>query len=125
MSENTQRVSFRSDTNRRQSLDRFGDDLCEVLLSFLSLEDRFRCQCVSKQWQRVVYNTQTELLFKCRKLVSFSAKINDKTFEWILRKCANITRIECPYDGFVINDSKLDSITKYCDHLNAFDVNID
>ncbi|CAG2163990.1 unnamed protein product [Oppiella nova] len=33
----------------KDCFDRFGDDLCQHLLSFLSLEDRFRCECVSKQ----------------------------------------------------------------------------
>ncbi|CAG2174058.1 unnamed protein product, partial [Oppiella nova] len=36
----------------KDSFDRFGGDLCEVLLSCLSLEDRFRCECLSKQCQR-------------------------------------------------------------------------
>ncbi|CAG2170348.1 unnamed protein product [Oppiella nova] len=39
----------------KDSLDRFGDDLCEILLSYLSFEGRFRYECLSKQWQRVVY----------------------------------------------------------------------
>ncbi|CAG2115582.1 unnamed protein product [Medioppia subpectinata] len=38
----------------KDSFDRFGDDLCEELLSYLSFEDRFRWECVSKQWQRVL-----------------------------------------------------------------------
>ncbi|CAG2116734.1 unnamed protein product, partial [Medioppia subpectinata] len=40
------------ETEMRQSMDRFGDDLCQLLLSYLSLEERFRYEEVSKQWQR-------------------------------------------------------------------------
>ncbi len=35
------------------SFDRFGDDLCELLLSFLSFDCKTR---VSKQWKRLVFN---------------------------------------------------------------------
>ncbi|CAG2103496.1 unnamed protein product, partial [Medioppia subpectinata] len=48
-----------NDDNRQQiqiyaknSMDRFGDDLYGLILSHLSLGDRFRCECVSKQFQR-------------------------------------------------------------------------
>ncbi|CAG2108431.1 unnamed protein product [Medioppia subpectinata] len=46
------RVGLRSDANRRQSMDRFGDDLCQLLLSYLPIKERFRYEEVSKQWQR-------------------------------------------------------------------------
>jgi len=46
----------------KDSFDRFGDDLCQLLLSYLSLKDRFRYECLSKQWQRVIYRTQTALI---------------------------------------------------------------
>ena len=61
LSSKTRAMYLRSDDNWRQSFDRFGDDLCQYLLSFLSFEDTFRCECVSKQWQRLVFNTITEL----------------------------------------------------------------
>ncbi len=30
------------------SFDRFNDDLCEVLVSYLSISDKIRLECVSK-----------------------------------------------------------------------------
>jgi hypothetical protein len=33
----------------KNSFYRFGDDLCELLLSYLTLEDKFRFECVSKK----------------------------------------------------------------------------
>ena len=39
-------------------MDRFGDDLTELILSYLTLEDKFRLECVSKQWKRYIFNKQ-------------------------------------------------------------------
>ncbi|CAG2110250.1 unnamed protein product [Medioppia subpectinata] len=41
----------------KNSMDRFGDDLYGLILSYLLLEDRFRCECVSKQFQRTVFGS--------------------------------------------------------------------
>ena len=38
------------------SFNRFGDDLCELLLSYLSFEDKIRFECVSHQFQRLIFN---------------------------------------------------------------------
>ena len=47
---------------RRDSfVDRFCDDLCENILQYLSLEDKLRLECVSKQFQRTVFQRQYEL----------------------------------------------------------------
>ena len=89
-------------------MDRLGDDLCQVLLSYLPFEDRFRCECVSKQWQRVVYKTQTEYTGK--------HILNVKSFEWILKKCQNISRIGRFLVSFSDN-SMFELITKHCNHL--------
>ena len=32
----------------KDSFDRFGDDLCEEVLSYLTFEDKFRFECVAK-----------------------------------------------------------------------------
>ena len=45
----------------RDSLDRYGDDLCEEILSYLSLEDCFRFECLSKQWKRSVFAKRSTL----------------------------------------------------------------
>ena len=38
--------------------DRICDDLSEVLLQFLPLDDKLRLECVSKQFQRTVFQKQ-------------------------------------------------------------------
>ena len=56
------------DSNGRQfssdSFERFGDDLCELILSYLSLHHKYIFQCVSKQWRRLVFNKQSVFIYK-------------------------------------------------------------
>ena len=54
---------FSFDTNyRRDSFShRVCDDLSEVILQFLPIENKFRFECVSKQFQRTVFQKQYEL----------------------------------------------------------------
>jgi len=50
---------LRSDTKKRQSFsDRIFVDLCEVLLKCLSFEDKVKFECISKQFQKLVFNKQ-------------------------------------------------------------------
>jgi hypothetical protein len=41
--------------------DRICDDLCEVLLSYLSFKDKIRFECISKQFQRCLYIKQNNI----------------------------------------------------------------
>ena len=101
------------DNYRRDSFDdQFCDDLCEVLLQFLSFEDKLRLECVSKQFQRTVFQRHHKLYFNIRE---FKQKIylNKKevtirgvftyyyfedqsfhSFKALLKKCPNITSIQ-------------------------------
>ncbi|CAG2123271.1 unnamed protein product, partial [Medioppia subpectinata] len=45
----------------KDSMDRFGDDLFGLILSYLLLEDRFRLECVSKQFQRTVFESVVDM----------------------------------------------------------------
>ncbi|CAG2108869.1 unnamed protein product, partial [Medioppia subpectinata] len=45
----------------KNSMDRFGDDLCALLLSYFPLEDRFRYECVSKQFQRTLFESVVDI----------------------------------------------------------------
>jgi hypothetical protein len=106
----------------KDSLDRFGDDLCEYVLSFLSIEDRFRFECLSKQWQRVVYQTQTQLIINSK--ICDNQYVNNTTFERIIKKCPNITYITINnhlYDYIYISNKIFDHINKYCRNFNEFD----
>ncbi|CAG2172156.1 unnamed protein product, partial [Oppiella nova] len=92
----------------KDSLDRFGDDLLEVLLSYLPLEDRYRCEYVSKQWQRLIYETLYSITID-DKLIEKMMETNIFGREYcesykliqIMRKCVNIETIHCR--GFADN----------------------
>ena len=57
----------------KDSFDRFGDDLCELLLSFDSFEDKIRFENIWKQWQTLIFNKQ----FKSKLIIN---KSNEKLF---------------------------------------------
>ncbi len=40
------------------SFDRFGDDLCQLLFSYLTAKQKLRFECVSKQWKNLIFNKQ-------------------------------------------------------------------
>ncbi|CAG2103258.1 unnamed protein product [Medioppia subpectinata] len=109
----------------KNSMDRFGDDLCQLLLYYLSLEDRFRLESVSKQFQRTVFESVVDITlndklinrfrYECvskqfrrniyKSVVNF--KLNDKLIRkmperyypqmlaTITTKCPNIEIIDC------------------------------
>ncbi|CAG2176660.1 unnamed protein product [Oppiella nova] len=99
----------------KDSLDRFSDDLCQHLLSYLSLEDRFRCECVSKQWQRVIYETIDEII------------INDNLLDKMKTKnCANIETIDCRYVRSKLQRQVFEAIDELLDNcLNVRQIDCD
>ena len=111
----------------KDSFERFGDDLSEVLLSYLSFEDKFRFECLSKQCQRLVFNKQTELIFdsklkeKVEKTDIFDQKyIEFNTMSQILKKCSEIRSVSLLFqiksmDGFI------SLVIKHCLHLNSIE----
>ncbi|CAG2101701.1 unnamed protein product [Medioppia subpectinata] len=71
-----------SQNYNKDSFDRFGDDLCQELLSYMAFKDRFRWESVSKQWQRVVFKSQLALNIN-RELIddNFGQILNDVSFK--------------------------------------------
>ena len=104
----------KEDNYRRNSFsDRFCDDLCEDILQYLSLEDKHRLECVSKQFQRTVFKRQYELFINMRGPEAHKLYLNYKdlkvksyqnyyyiedrsldSFKSFLKKCPNITSID-------------------------------
>ncbi|CAG2102269.1 unnamed protein product [Medioppia subpectinata] len=79
----------------KNSMDRYGDDLCEVLLSYLLPEDRFRCECVSKQFSRTVFKSVVDIKINDRLL----KQIQDSSFgcEKHIPEVLGIFRNNCPH----------------------------
>ena len=131
---------------RRDSFDdQFCDDLCEDILQFLSLEDKLRFECVSKQFQRTVFQRHYDLhintcpkdhkfkqIFQTRRENTNYYYIDKQSLHSIkslLKKCPNITSIKLNgpnfcypgYDSIKVNDV-FRLIIKNCNNLSEIQV---
>ena len=117
-------IGFETKVYAKNSFDRFGDDLTELILSYLTFEDKKRLECVSKQWRRLVFNKQfvLNIAFICfskdpiNKLFTKERQMNGKILECFLKKCPNIMK--------VIMDMKNDTevlslISRYCPRIKS------
>jgi Leucine-rich repeat (LRR) protein len=126
----------------KNSLDRFGDDLVELILSYLPFSDKVLLESVSRQWQRTIYTKQTELhlnrseteeyntlnkLLKDIEVTDYATgfahyagfkAIDKQALEAVLKKCQFIRSVElqCFVDG-----EDLELIGKYCPYLKYFE----
>ena len=97
---------------------RFGDDLTEEILQYLTLEDKVRFECMSKQWQRCVFQRQFSIHIKHydgHKLMAITE--SDKPS--ILKKCPNISkfRIHIEYKSEVLS-----LFGQYCPNIKSLDI---
>ena len=129
---------------RKSFSERICDDLCEEILQYLSLEDKLRLQCVSKQFQRTVFRRQYELYINIgdggyhhlylshKNLEKYHNYyyIEDQrfdSFKALLKKCPNITSIKSDgpefgsliYNSLTINEV-FRLIIENCNNLNEF-----
>src|SRR5882757_503052 len=101
----------------RDSFHRFGDDLCEEVLSYLTFEDKFRFECVAKQWKRSLFRKQYDLVVKQNQLFESNIRIKRiETFEAILKKCTEINSIYFIFTYFAKDEQMLESIVNYCNN---------
>lgn len=118
----------------RLSFDRFGDDLSEVILSFLTIEDKFRFECLSKQCRRLIYNRQQSLrLWIGDRDDSISALIAREVtsvlnyfsidcllLERVLRKLKRLNILEIS-SHFIVNSQVVRLIAANCPHLKTLE----
>jgi hypothetical protein len=119
---------------------RICDDLCQVLLSYLSFEDKMRFECVSKQWQKCVYEKQYSLEMnesedKDRDKNQFYKLFNKyaknelqsrlKTFESLIKKCKFINNIVIKLNSSNegITEEVFKLIIKNCNNLKSIEFN--
>ena len=108
----------------KDSMDRFGDDLTELILSFFTLEDALRLECVSKQWQRYIFGKQFRLMYNndddhCSNSMQRLCGNRLSSAEWIesvLKKCPNITKV---YLYSEVKSEVLSLIGRYCSRLKS------
>ena len=113
----------------KNSFDRFGDDLTQLILRYLWFEDKVRLECVSKQWRSLIFNEQ--FCFEIHDISLFDSKqtkdslnqlirrhsdhsnerIDRQALESILKKCRFIKKIRFDED---IDSEVLELIGRYC-----------
>ena len=115
-------ICHKSDDNyRRDSFEnRFCDDLSQVLLQFLPIKDKFKLECVSKQFQRTVFQRQYDL-----DLGYFFGHNITEILEKLVKKLPNIKSFKYYNSCEDINDSDIDIIVKYCHKLTKIYLNCD
>jgi hypothetical protein len=119
------------------SFDRFGDDLCQHLLSYLLVSDKIRYECVSKQWQQLIYNKQNKVVFTfyghnerdsakniiTNNSIAYASNgifgVTISIFEKIVKKFKFIQQLVICSD-FMLDSKLLEIIYKNCPHLKKF-----
>ena len=107
---------------RKNPFDSFGDDLTELILQYLTFEDKVRLECVSKQWRKLIYNKQylIELdIGSNDKVIRQKAMyLNFQQLESLLKKCPNIRRVDI--SSSIKNTSEvLSLIGRYCHRIKS------
>ena len=106
----------------KDSMDRFGDDLTELILQYLTFEDKVRLECVSKQWRRLIYNKQfvieLDIGSKEKIIGQNELYLNVLLLESLLKKCPNISKVNLSSN--IKNTSEvLSLIGQYCPNIKS------
>ncbi len=140
LSQNLKRQKLIEKELKRSLFDhRINEDLCQYIISYLSFEEKIKFECVSKQWQRLIYKQQNTLiindiptfdsnrlkLIKGSTIKGFIIPIND--LENVLKKAKFINKIVIDFvDSSDANrEEVLKLISKCCLYLKSikFDFN--
>lgn len=120
----------------RDSFDRFGSDLSELILSYLPLNDKFKYESICGHWRSHVFNSQTILYvtdcdgyYSLKSLANNQLEtkyyniytINNTHFEAVLKKCWNIRIIKIDWKC-ICDETSLELIARYCPHLSRFTI---
>ena len=103
------------------------------MFSSLSVEDKIRLECVSKQWRRLVFNKQfvIELNFERKdnkntinRALDKKRQLNEQHLESVLKRCQNIVKVDFELE---VNSSVLSLIGRYCPNIKSlsYDYNIE
>ena len=133
----------RQTVDKKSFTDRICDDLSEVLLQFLSFEDKTRLECVSKQFQRTAFKRQSELYINIGNPENYKYFVKDNkkylrirrnyydiknksidSFKAVLNKCPNITSIQLDGYQYDFNEA-FRLIVENCNNLNEINVRSD
>ena len=116
------KIFYTKDGYRRDSMDRFGDDMCELILSELNFEEKVRLECVSKQWKRCVFQREAVLSvleIECNDIKE-QRELDKHFVEFILKKCRNIKIVDISEE---VSSEVLSVIGRYCPHIRSLAFN--
>ena len=109
-------------------MDRFGDDLTEEILQYMTFANKVRLECVSKQWKRCVFqkqyvielcelvNERPNTMNSVFRLIDNERPLDFKSLESLLKKCPNIIKV------YLRIKVELSLIGQYCRHLKSLDL---
>ena len=104
----------------RESFDqRIGNDLCEVIVSYLTLKDRLRLECVSKQFKDCVFKRKNQIIINNE----FAAYV--KQLDGIFKKCKSFKYIKIVVDirlKYFLNII-IEILIAYCTSIYKIDCN--
>ena len=117
---------------RRDSFsDRICDDLSQVLLQFLSLEDKIRLECVSKQFQRTVFQKQNELILKieykkCQgECLSYEPNVLRLKYQSLYQRTGIVRHIDPQLEVIAFESyyyKPIESLLKKCPNIQSIDL---
>ena len=111
-------------------MDRYGDDLTEEVIQYLTFEDKVRLECVSKQWKRCVFQKQFAIelcksvksrpfaLKSLFRLIGNEIRLDYQSLECLLKKCPNIIKVHLGFKRSGASD-ELSLIGQYCHHISS------
>ena len=111
----------------KNSFDRLGDDLTELILQYLTFEDKVRLECVSKQWKNAMvyaFRKQYVIELDCNitskdnlsQLIIEDEELNKEALISVLKKCPNITDVKIKIR---VNGEMLSLIGRYCPNIKS------
>src|SRR5690349_706903 len=117
---------------RKSSFDRFGDDLTEELLRYLTVDDRLRLECLNRTIKSFIFKSVYILkiskdCFLTNKLTLITSEhksyfhFNHQNFESMIRKLKNLSNIEFD-EEVVIDSTALKTIADNCHHLKSLTI---
>lgn len=125
----------------KDSSNRFSDQLLQLILSYLSFEDKFRFECLSKRTQRLIFQKQKELTIYCsdRSAALLTAvikgesrlyyRIDRRVLTKVLTKMSRLETIRLIHDlrGFaskiLVDSEDIELIADLCPHLKSLSSN--
>jgi hypothetical protein len=128
LSENYGINSESNDLFRQSFSYRICDDLCEVLLKYLSFSDKIKLECVSKQFQRCVYRKVNvfDIDYLLDHLIikrfdnRYEPKLDLSAIKSILNKCEFIYEVKA--NKYIKNrEQVLLTIANNCKHLKSIE----